>query len=116
MHRFSWLIFLILLVVGCSGKQNSNTLVEDILLPPSIVIPRPSSLTLIAPLAAIGNLTTPTIRVDGVQAGFTVTLYTDAACSTVLTTAIATGTSVDVTKRAFSFGTKLPSCQREFRF
>lgn len=104
MPRFSLLIFLILLVVGCSGKQNSNSLVEDIILPPSIVIPRPSSLTLFAPLAATGNLSTPTIRVEGVQPGFTVTLYTDAACTSVLTTAIATGTSVDITTASLMDG------------
>lgn len=104
MVRFLLLFSFVLTLVGCSGKQSSDSLVDEIPTPPSTIVAAPSSVTLIDPLTTPANNPTPTIQVGGVEAGFTVSLYIDSACSTLLASSIATGASVDFTTAALTDG------------
>jgi phosphatidylethanolamine-binding protein (PEBP) family uncharacterized protein len=55
---------------------------------------KPTGVTRATPASSPGTLTTPTFTVSGVSSGFTVTLYSNAACTSQLNSGIAAGTSV----------------------
>ncbi len=65
----------------------------------------PSSLTLITPATSPSNNTTPIVRIGGVTSGDTVTLYSDASCTTSIGSATASAATVDITSSALSDGT-----------
>ncbi len=76
----------LILFSACKGGEGSKS-------SPSI----PGSLSLVTPGSSPGLDSTPTVNVDGVIIGNTVKLFSDSACSVEIGTAIATGTSVNVT-------------------
>lgn len=57
----------------------------------------PSSLTLITPGSSPGKIATPTFQINGVVSGDTVGLYGDAVCTSLVTSGVATGTSILLT-------------------
>ncbi|MGE4132435.1 MAG: beta strand repeat-containing protein, partial [Bdellovibrionales bacterium] len=79
----------------CSSTSLSYQVIDS---PPSA----PSSLTLVSPSASPDSDSTPQIRVAGVSTGWTVALFTDAACSTQVASGTATGTTIDLTSSTLS--------------
>ncbi|MCA9324453.1 hypothetical protein KDA23_00065, partial [Candidatus Saccharibacteria bacterium] len=60
--------------------------------------PAPTGIVLKAPLSSPDNVDTPTVTVSGISSGNTINVYTNSGCSSsVVGSAVAGGTSVDVT-------------------
>jgi len=57
----------------------------------------PNPVTLVSPASAVGNVTTPTIRVGGVTSGDTIQLYSDSQCESLLISSQASAAQVDFT-------------------
>jgi len=94
-------------ILGCNGPDKivafgtSNK--EDggqVLVTPSA----PNSLTLFNPTVTPNTINNPTINVGGVTSGDTVKLYTNAACSIEVGSAISTGDTVQITTSGLSVG------------
>jgi hypothetical protein len=81
-------------VNGAVSSTCSTAHVQYIL---SASIPAATSLTLISPTSSRGLSVSPIIRVSGVANGDTVGIFSDSSCTTQITTAYPTGTTVDVT-------------------
>lgn len=64
-----------------------------------------TSMTLQSPATSPNTDSTPTFTLSGVLAGETVKIYTNATCSTEVGTAVAAGTSVNITSSALAPGT-----------
>lgn len=64
----------------------------------------PSGVTMLNPSGATGINQTPTIRVNGVKSGDTVSLFTDSSCSNQVGSVVSTGTSVDITTSTLAAG------------
>lgn len=62
----------------------------------------PSSLTLTSPGSSPGKIATPMFQVNGVVSGDSVGLYQDAACTSMVTSGVASGTSILLTSGALS--------------
>ncbi len=63
---------------------------------PNLNSPRPTNLELVAPLLSPSTITTPTIRVSGVEAGQLVKLYSNSTCTNQVGSGTATGTTIDI--------------------
>jgi len=70
------------------------------LTPPAV----PTALSLLAPATSPATDSTPTINVAGVEAGVNVHLYQDSACTVLLGSSAAAGSSVDITTSALLEG------------
>lgn len=66
---------------------------------------RATSMTLINPVSSPGTVSTPTIRLGGVVSGETINLYSNSSCTVLVGSAVAAGTTVDITSSALSKGT-----------
>jgi hypothetical protein len=82
-----------------SARMSSNSVTLD------TTVLAPTGMTVIAPLTNPGTLTTPTLRVTGVEAGSHVQVYQHSSCNvgSLLGSAIAT-TAADVTSLALASG------------
>lgn len=64
----------------------------------------PTSLSLNDPVTSPAFDLTPTISVGGVKSGDTIKVFTDSSCSNLVGSAVATGTSVNITTSSLSAG------------
>jgi len=64
----------------------------------------PSSLTLFSPSASSGTNESPVITIEGLNSGDTVRLYSDAACTSLLGTATAITSTLNITSSALALG------------
>lgn len=78
-----------------SGLQDSNT--NDISFITNNAPDVPSGLALNDPSSSPSFIQAPTITVSGVKSGDTIKLYSDSGCSTEVGSAIASGTTVNIT-------------------
>lgn len=86
---FSWIVVvLIFFLSGCTFNVKKNMLASQ--------ADAPTDLVLIYPTSSPGNVANPKIQVNGVHAGDQVSLYSDATCSTVLSTGAATSSLVEL--------------------
>jgi hypothetical protein len=80
------MLWTLLLMLSCKGEISLKT-------PPST----PTSLSLVTPGSLPGLDPRPTINVSGVVSGDTIKLFSDSACNIEIGSAIASGTSIDIT-------------------
>ena len=64
----------------------------------------PTGLSLSSPTTSPNSDITPTITINGVLSGQSVTLFTDSSCSTSVGTGTSTGTSINITSSSLSTG------------
>ncbi|MBL7714082.1 MAG: hypothetical protein JNL01_01360 [Bdellovibrionales bacterium] len=81
---------------ACSARLDWNHFLNG--------IATPSSITLLTPAISPGNNPTPTVRVHGTAPTDTVELFSDATCSTLVSSAVATGNQQDFTVPAVTEG------------
>lgn len=79
------LILLPLLITSCFQDKASEKM--GLTSPPNA----PSSLSIVSPASEWGSDSTPTVRVEGVQSGNTVTLFFDSTCSDEAGSVVASG-------------------------
>jgi len=89
-------------VKNLSGLTDGN--VNDLSVTMNAAPDVPTSLSLITPSVTPGYTDTPTIRVSGVKNGDVVKLFSDATCTTQVSSGTATGASVDLTTSTMSVG------------
>lgn len=65
----------------------------------------PTGITLLTPSSSPGTNPNPSLRVSGVVTGDTVGLYSDSICSVLISSAVATGSSIDFTSGTLTDGT-----------
>jgi hypothetical protein len=84
------------------GKYDGNqtTLSATLKAAPDI----PSGLSLLTPLVSPSLDATPTFRVNGVKKGDTIKLFTDNTCSNEVASAVASGTSIELTASELPVG------------
>ncbi len=64
----------------------------------------PNGITLVAPASSPGNNPAPTMEVSGVSAGDTVALFTDAACTAQVASALAAGNTIQLSSATLAEG------------
>jgi hypothetical protein len=88
---------------AASGKNDGNS--TDSVAVMNSAPNVPSAIALQSPSYSPALVGTPTIRVSGVKNGDTVKLFTDSSCSTEVASAVATGTTIDLTTSNLVAGT-----------
>ena len=63
-----------------------------------------TSMSLVSPTSSPGTISTPTIQVSGVSAGDTVSIYTNLNCTSLVGSAVATSSNVNITISALAVG------------
>jgi hypothetical protein len=86
----------------CDESSDTETNTEEVATP--ITLDAPSELSIISPTSSPSFDSDVVVRVNGVQSGYTVTLYNDSSCSNEITSVAATDSFVDITASGLTAG------------
>lgn len=105
----SLILFSALHLSGCLSNGESLPVIEGsdktgttASTPATVIIPAPTSLTLLSPDMNISD--SPNIRISGVSSGEIVKLFVDSSCYTLVSTGTATGDTIDLKSSSLAEG------------